>query len=93
MNFVAPVGLSTESEASAADVAQLITQIREDGIDAVFVEAITDNRLLEQIAAETGAEIGGTIYSDALSGQDGPAATYIDMMLHNAKTLTSAVGS
>ena len=93
MNFVAPVGLSTESEASAADVAQLITQIREDGIDAVFVEAITDNRLLEQIAAETGAEIGGTIYSDALSGQDGPAATYIDMMLHNAKTLTSALGS
>ena len=93
MNFVAPVGVSTESEASAADVAKLITQIREEGINAVFVEAITDNRLLEQIANETGAAIGGTIYSDALSGQDGPAATYIDMMLHNAKTLTSALGS
>lgn len=93
MNFVAPVGVSTESEASAADVAALITQIREDGIDAVFVEAITDNRLLEQIANETGATIGGTIYSDALSDGSGPAPTYIDMMRHNAQTLAGALGS
>lgn len=93
MNFVAPVGISTESEASAADVAALITQIRDEGIDAVFVEAITDNRLLEQIANETGAAIGGTIYSDALSDESGPASTYIDMMRHNSKTLASALGS
>lgn len=93
MTFVAPVGLSTESEASAADVAALITQIREYGIDAVFVEAITDNRLLEQIANETGAGIGGTLYSDALSGEGGPAASYIDMMRHNARTLSGALGS
>ena len=93
MNFVAPVGMSTESEASAADVAELITQIREEGIDAVFVEAITDNRLLEQIANETGAGIGGTIYSDALSSEDGPAGTYIDMMRHNATTIAGALGS
>ena len=93
MNFVAPVGMSTESEASAADVAELITQIREEGIDAVFVEAITDNRLLEQIASETGAGIGGTIYSDALSDENGPAGTYIEMMRHNAQTLAGALGS
>ena len=93
MNFVAPVGVSTESEASAADVAALITQIRDEGIDAVFVEAITDNRLLEQIANETGAGIGGTIYSDALSDESGPAGTYIDMMRHNANTLAGALGS
>ncbi|MET1414440.1 zinc ABC transporter substrate-binding protein [Roseibium sp. HPY-6] len=93
LTFEAPQGLSTESEPSAADVAKLITQIREDGISAVFVESITDNRLLEQIANETEATIGGTLYSDALSGSDGPAGTYLDMMHHNAKTLSEALGS
>ncbi|MEM0946183.1 MAG: zinc ABC transporter substrate-binding protein [Pseudomonadota bacterium] len=93
LTFEAPQGLSTEAEASAADVAEMITQIREEGISAVFVETITDNRLLEQIANETGAVIGGTLYSDALSGADGPAGTYLDMMRHNAMTLARALGS
>ncbi|MEM9967197.1 MAG: zinc ABC transporter substrate-binding protein [Pseudomonadota bacterium] len=92
LTFKAPQGLSTESEASAADVASLITQIREEGISAVFVESITDNRLMEQIANETGATIGGTLYSDALSGEDGPASTYLDMMRHNATTMSQAIG-
>lgn len=93
LEFKAPQGLSTASEASAADVAALITQIREDGISAVFVETITDNRLIEQIADETGAIVGGTLFSDALSGEDGPAGTYLDMMRHNAATLSQALGS
>lgn len=93
LTFEAPSGLSTESEASAADVAKLIEQMREKKITAVFVENITDNRLLEQIARETGASIGGTLYSDALSAPDGPAATYLDMMRHNAKMLSKALGS
>lgn len=91
LTFLAPQGLSTESEASAADVAALITQIREDGISAVFVETITDNRLIEQIADETGVSIGGTLYSGALSDEDGPAATYLDMMRHNAMTISNAL--
>lgn len=93
IRFEAPQGLSTESEASAADVAKLIEQIREEGINAVFVESITDDRLLKQIANETGAVIGGTLYSDALSGEDGPAATYLEMMRHNVATLSQALGS
>ena len=93
LTFEAPQGLSTESEPSAADVAEMIVQIREEGISAVFVESITDNRLLEQIARETGATIGGTLYSDALSGPDGPASTYLDMMRHNATTLAQALSS
>ena len=93
LEFVAPQGLSTESEASAKDVARLIQQIRERGIGAVFVENIGDPRLLEQIAGETGAVIGGTLYPDALSGPDGPASTYLDMMRHNATTLAQALGS
>jgi zinc/manganese transport system substrate-binding protein len=91
--FKAPQGLSTDSEPSAADVAKMILQIRKEGISAVFVETITDNRLLEQIARETGATIGGMLYSDALSGSDGPASTYLDMIRHNATTLTQSLGS
>ena len=91
LRFVAPLGIGTESDASAGDVAALIRQIREEGITAVFVESFTDQRLLERIADETGASIGGTLYSDALSGPDGPASTYLDMLRHNAETLAEAL--
>lgn len=93
LTFLAPQGISTESEASAADVAALIRQIREHQIPAVFVETISDPRLLDQIRRETGAAIGGTLYSDALSGTDGPASTYLDMMRHNAMTLAQTLSS
>jgi len=93
LTFLAPQGVSTESEASARDVAELITQIRAQSIAAVFVESISDSRLLEQIVSETSASIGGTLYSDALSGPDGPAATYLDMMRHNLAMLTDALNS
>lgn len=91
LKFIAPQGMSTESEASAKDVAKLITQIRKEKISAVFVETITDNRLIKQIANETGAKIGGTLYSDALSKPSGPAGTYLKMMRHNASTILSAL--
>ena len=91
LTFLAPQGLSTESEASAKDVARLIEQIRDLGIGAVFIESIADSRLLERIADETGAVIGGTLYPGALSGPDGPAPTYLDMMRHNATTLARAL--
>ena len=91
LKFVAPQGLSTESEASAGDVANLIEQIREEEISAVFIETITDNRMIEQIANETGAIVGGTLYSDALSGKDGPASTYLEMFRHNAVTISAVL--
>lgn len=93
LTFKAPQGLSTEAEAAAKDVAALIDQIRADGVKAVFVENISDKRLLERIADETGASIGGTLYSDSLSEKDGPAATYLDMQRHNARTLAAALSS
>jgi len=93
LTFLAPQGLSTESEASAKDVARLIERIRDEGITAVFIESISDPRLLEQIANETGATIGGTLYPGALSGPNGPAPTYLDMMRHNATTLAQALSS
>jgi zinc/manganese transport system substrate-binding protein len=91
ITFLAPEGISTEAEASAADVARLIEQIRHDKASAIFVENITNQRLIEQIAGETGLKIGGTLYSDALSDADGPAATYIDMMRNNIGAIKGAI--
>ncbi len=91
LTFRAPEGISTEAEPSAADVAKLIDQIRAEQAAAVFVENITNQRLIEQIASETGLKIGGTLYSDALSPADGPAATYIDLMEHNIATIKGAI--
>jgi zinc/manganese transport system substrate-binding protein len=91
MSFIAPEGVSTDAEPSAKDVARIITQIRKRKIPAVFLENITDPRLMAQIARETGARIGGKLYSDALSEPSGPAGTYIDMMRHNVREFTKAL--
>ncbi|WP_426440546.1 metal ABC transporter substrate-binding protein [Bradyrhizobium genosp. P] len=91
VEFIAPLGVSTDSEPSARDIAAIITQIKTAKIPAVFLENISDPRLIERIAAETGAKVGGTLYSDSLTGEKGPAPTYIDMVRHNIKALTSAL--
>jgi zinc/manganese transport system substrate-binding protein len=93
MEFIAPSGVSTESEASARDVAKIIRQIKAEKIPAVFLENVTDHRLLDQIARETGSKIGGTLYSDALSEPSGPAGTYLDMFRHNIAALAQALSS
>jgi len=92
LELISPQGISTDSEASAQDVARIIRQIKKEKIPAVFVENISDPRLSERIAQETGAKIGGTLYSDSLSPPDGPAGTYIDMVRHNIRELTKALG-
>jgi zinc/manganese transport system substrate-binding protein len=89
--FLAPEGISTEAEASAADVAALIRQVRDDKASAIFVENVTNPRLVEQIAAETDLKVGGTLFSDALSDESGPASTYIDMMRSNIATIRGAI--
>ena len=93
IEFVAPLGVSTESEASARDIARIITQIRTQKIPAVFLENISDSRLMQRISAETGARVGGTLYSDSLTDEKGNAPTYIDMVRHNIKALTSALAN
>jgi zinc/manganese transport system substrate-binding protein len=92
VTFLAPEGINTDAEPSAAAVAALIRQIRAAGVTAVFVENMSDGRLVQQIADETGAVPGGALYADALSGPDGPAPTYLDMMAHNADLLIAAMG-
>jgi zinc/manganese transport system substrate-binding protein len=93
IEFIAPSGVSTDSEASARDVAAIISQIRAFKIPAVFLENVSDPRLMQRIAAETGARIGGTLYTDSLTGENGAAPTYIDMVRHNITTLTSALAN
>ncbi len=90
LKLLAPQGLSTEREASATEVAELIRQIREQHIRAVFVENIKDPRLMQQIAEESGAKIGGTLHSDALASE-GPASTYLGLYRSNVDTLYQAL--
>ncbi|WP_339039445.1 metal ABC transporter substrate-binding protein [Bradyrhizobium symbiodeficiens] len=91
IRFIAPLGVSTETEPSARDIAAIIGQIKAQKIPAVFLENISDDRLIRRIAAETGSKVGGTLISDGLTGEKGPAPTYIDMVRHNIKALTSAL--
>ncbi len=93
IEIVAPVGGATDTEPSARDIAKIIAQVKKQNIPAVFMENISDQRLMQQIARETGAKIGGTLFSDALSAPDGPASTYIDMIRHNIRTLSVALQS
>lgn len=93
IEFVAPQGVSTEAEASAKDVARIIRQVKAQKIPAVFLENVTNPRLIEQIARETGAKIGGQLFSDALSDAKGPAGTYIAMMRHNITQIEKALGA
>ncbi|SDO16643.1 zinc/manganese transport system substrate-binding protein [Aureimonas jatrophae] len=91
VRFLSPQGLSTEAEASAADVASLVREIRAGRAVAAFAENISNARLVERIAAEAGIALGGTLYSDALSKADGPAPSYAAMMRHNARTIAAAL--
>lgn len=93
IRFLAPAGVSGSAEPTARGVARLIAQIRAEKIPAVFIENIADPRLLDRIRHESGARIGGTLYSDALSGGNGPAADYIGMMRHNLRTLADALAT
>jgi zinc/manganese transport system substrate-binding protein len=91
VQFLAPVGISTESEATAQDVAKLIQQIQAEKIKAIFVENSMNRSLVKQIADETGAKIGGTLYVESLSKADGPAPTYAKMIRHNVSLMVAAL--
>jgi zinc/manganese transport system substrate-binding protein len=91
VEFIAPVGINTEAEPSARQIGRIIRQIRDERIPAVFLEGISDPRLLEQIQRESGARAGGKLYSDALSKPGGAAPSYLELMRHNATTLLQAL--
>ncbi len=84
-------GISTDSEPSARQMAQLVRDIRREGIRAVFIEKMTDPRLVEMVARETGVTVGAAVYSDALSPPGGPADTYLNMLRHNTAAFAAAM--
>ena len=89
--FLAPVGFSTEAEASASDVASLIDQLKKENIHAYFIENQTDPRLVQQIAAASGAKSGGELYPEALSQPSGPAPDYVSAFKHNVETIAASM--
>lgn len=91
LEFLAAQSWNTDSEPSAADIARLIRQIRRQQIRAVFVENVSDARMVQRIARETGAVVGGTLHSDALSAPGGVADSYLKIMSHNAATLLAGL--
>lgn len=91
ITLIAPQGVSTETEPSARDIARVIKHIREKKIPAVFLENISDPRLMNRISQETGAKIGDKLFTDSLSVENGPAPTYIDMMRANLASILKAL--
>ena len=91
IEFIAPLGVSTESEASARDIAEYHHPDQDRENPGGIPENISDPRLMQRIAAETGAASAERSYSDSLSDEKGDAPTYIDMVRHNIKALTSAL--
>lgn len=91
VEFLAPQGLSSESEASAAQVAALIKQIKADGVNTWFMENQLDPRLVKQIASATGAQPGGELYPEALSAKGGVADSYVKAFRHNVETIANSM--
>ena len=91
IRFLSPVGVSNNAEPTAQGVARLIRQLKAEKVPAVFIENVADPRLIERIRSESGAQIGGTLYSDALSKADGPAPSYVRMMRANLDALRQAM--
>lgn len=92
VEFIAAQSWSTDSEASAADVARIIRQLKARQVRAVFVENVSDPRLALRISREGGGVMGGTLYSDALSPPGTSGDTYLKLFQHNADTLVKALG-
>ncbi len=89
--FMAPQGVSTDAEPSAKQVAQLIRQMQQEKIKAVFVENMSNSKLLTQLSRDAGATVGASLYADALSAPDQPGATYLKMMRHNVTQLVAGM--
>jgi len=93
VSFYPLQGLSTGSEASAADVARIINEIKKNKVTAIFAENISDPRVLERVAKDTGAKIGGTLFADALSAPGTEADTYLKMFEHNVSTIVAEIAA
>ena len=89
-------GLSTATEAGAADVQSLSAMLAERRIPAIFVESSIPPSTIEAVQAASQArgwdvQIGGELYSDAMGASGTPEGTYIGMVRHNVSTVVEAL--
>ena len=91
VEFLAPLGLSTDAEPSAAALGALVRQMRSERIRALFVENVTNPRMIDMLAREAGARPGPPLYSDALSRPGEGGETYVAMMRHNVAALVEGM--
>ena len=91
LTFLAAKGVNSASAASAGQINDLISQLNSLPHAALFVEGIANPALITQIAEETGYEVGGKLYSDALTDASGPAQTYEAMYRHNMESILGAL--
>lgn len=91
MELHAALGLSTDADVKTGDVLNITRLLESSAIPAIFIESTINPKLLEQIASDYNVVIGGELYADALSSQNGPAGTYLDLFRHNVNTITQAL--
>lgn len=87
----APQGVSTESETKIHSIIDLVKQIKQEKIRIIFIEKISNPKVIQQISDETGAQIGGELYADGLSATDGPANSYINMVRYNFNLILNSM--
>lgn len=91
IEFIAPLGISTDAEPTPTAIQHMIDRIKKDDIRALFIENLSNQKSVEQISRETSASIDGTLYADSLSKEDGPAATYLEMLRYNTQAVKKAL--
>jgi ABC-type Zn uptake system ZnuABC Zn-binding protein ZnuA len=84
--------LSTMAAPSAQELAALQQQIAQEGVKTILIGTTVNPSVAQQIASDTGAAVT-TIYTDSLSDENGPAATYIDMMRYNLAQIVAALSA
>jgi ABC-type Zn uptake system ZnuABC Zn-binding protein ZnuA len=84
-------GISTEAKVQTEDVKKLIDLIKERNLKSVFIETSVNPKLLEEISKETGAKVGGTLFSDSVGDEGKPEGTYTGAVTHNVNTIINAL--
>jgi ABC-type Zn uptake system ZnuABC Zn-binding protein ZnuA len=82
---------SASASPSAQQLAQLADTIRATGAPAIFLETGSNPQLAQQLGTETGVKVVTDLYSHSLTGPDGPAPTYLDMMRYNTQQIVAAL--
>ncbi|WP_208952295.1 metal ABC transporter substrate-binding protein [Rahnella sp. ChDrAdgB13] len=83
-------GVNADEEGTPQQVRHVIDEVRKNHVPAVFCESTVNDKAMQQVASETGARFGGTLFVDSLTNSDGPAPTYIKLLDYNAKTILKA---